>query len=173
MAAAPLPIAAVNAMSRAEFVAAFGGVAEESPWVAEAAETTRPFADRQAMIEAFQAAVDRAPPATQRALLAAHPDLAGKAAIAGALTDDSRREQAGAGLNTLTPTEFGRFSAMNDRYRKRHRIPFIFAVRGATKHDILAGFEARIDNSPETEFAIALTQVQRIMRFRLEDRVAP
>ena len=85
------------------------------------------------MIAAFQAAVEAAKPQAQRALLLAHPDLAGRAAIAGDLTADSRREQAGAGLDRLTKEEFARFTAMNAEYRRRNGIPFIFAVRGATK----------------------------------------
>ena len=125
------------------------------------------------MIAAFEATVRDADHARQRALLLAHPDLAGRAAIAGELARDSRREQSGAGLDQLTPAEFERFTALNTAYRERHGIPFIFAVRGATKHDILAAFEVRIDNPPHVEFTTALEQVARIIRFRLEDRVAP
>jgi 2-oxo-4-hydroxy-4-carboxy-5-ureidoimidazoline decarboxylase len=168
---APISLAAVNAMSEADFVAAFAGIAEHSPWVAEAAAQKRPFASRGAMIEAFQAAIGDAGADRQRALLVAHPDLAGRAAIAGDLTDDSRREQAGAGLDRLTAEEFARFTALNSAYRERFGIPFIFAVRGADKHRILAAFEARVDNAPDVEFATALEQVCRIVAFRLEDRV--
>jgi 2-oxo-4-hydroxy-4-carboxy-5-ureidoimidazoline decarboxylase len=172
MADAPIPLDAVNAMGEDEFVATFGDVAEHSPWVAAEAADARPFADRVAMIDAFQAAVKHADRARQRALLLAHPDLAGRAAIAGDLTADSKREQAGAGLDRLTPEEFARFTEMNTAYRERYGIPFIFAVRGATKGRILAGFESRLGNPPEAEFETALEQVCRIVRFRLEDRVA-
>lgn len=173
MAASPAPLSEINRLSAADFVARFGDIAEHSPWVTEIAERSRPYGDRAAMIAAFQAAVDSASREAQQALLRAHPDLAGRAAIAGDLTADSKREQAGAGLDRLTREEFARFTAMNDEYRRRHGIPFIFAVRGATKHDILAGFAARLGNDPETEFRTALDQVGRIIRFRLEDRVAP
>jgi 2-oxo-4-hydroxy-4-carboxy-5-ureidoimidazoline decarboxylase len=169
----PIPLVTINDMSLADFLARFGDVAEHSPWVAEKAASARPFLSRDDMIAAFIAAVEEAGEARQRALLVAHPDLAGRAAIAGNLTADSRREQAGAGLDRLTPDEFARFTAMNEGYRKRHGIPFIFAVRGATKHDILAGFAARKDNPPDVEFRTALEQVARIIRFRLEDRVEP
>jgi len=125
------------------------------------------------MIAAFREAVAGADHRRQRALLLAHPDLAGRAAIAGELTDDSKREQSRAGLDRMTREEFERFTHLNHLYRTRHGIPFIFAVRGASKHEILAGFAARIDNSLETEFDTALGQVARIIRFRLEDRVAP
>jgi 2-oxo-4-hydroxy-4-carboxy-5-ureidoimidazoline decarboxylase len=171
MTSTPASLAAVNAMSAADFVAAFGGIAEHSPWVAEAAATGRPFASRVAMIEAFQSAIGDAGADRQRALLVAHPDLAGRAAIAGDLTDDSRREQAGAGLDRLTPEEFARFTGLNAAYRERFGIPFIFAVRGADKYRILAAFETRIGNPEDVEFATALEQVCRIVSFRLEDRV--
>jgi 2-oxo-4-hydroxy-4-carboxy-5-ureidoimidazoline decarboxylase len=159
----------VNAMSPAEFLAAFGDVAEHSPWVAREASASRPFADRDAMILAFERAVKSANRDARIALIGAHPDLATKAK----LTDDSTREQAGAGLNTLTADEFARFTELNDRYKSRFGFPFIFAVKGATKHMILAAFEQRVNNDPDTEFATAIAQVCRILRFRIEDRIAP
>jgi 2-oxo-4-hydroxy-4-carboxy-5-ureidoimidazoline decarboxylase len=159
-------------MSDATFVAAFGDVAEHSPWVAEAAATRRPFATREAMIAAFHAAVRNAPPDRQRELLRAHPDLAGRAAIAGNLTADSRNEQAGVGLDRLSREEYARFAEMNARYLEKNGFPFIFAVKGATKDQILDGFVSRLMNDPDTEFATALEQVCRIIGFRLTDRVA-
>ena len=168
-----LSIDAVNALDAGTFVTRFGDVAEDSPWVAEAASEARPFADREALVEAFAAAVRSASRRKQLALLCAHPDLAGRAAIAGDVAEDSRREQAGAGLDRLTAPEFSRFHDLNARYRKRFGFPFIFAVKGATKDAILAAFEARIGNDAETERAAALANVERILRFRIEDRVAP
>ncbi|MBH0236571.1 2-oxo-4-hydroxy-4-carboxy-5-ureidoimidazoline decarboxylase [Methylobrevis albus] len=168
-----LSIADVNGLSADDFVAAFGDVAEHSPWVAEAAAAARPFADREAMVAAFEAAVGAASEAARLALIRAHPDLAGRAALAGAIAEDSKREQAGAGLDSLTPEEFSRFTDLNDRYRARFGFPFIFAVKGATKHQILAGFAERVDNDPAAEFATALRQIGRIFRFRIEDRVLP
>lgn len=163
----------VNAFDAAAFAARFGDIAEDSPWVAEAAGRARPFPDREAMVEAFAAAVRAAPRERQLALLCAHPDLAGRAAVAGDIAEESRREQAGAGLDRLTAEEFARFHDLNARYRERFGFPFIFAVKGATKEAILAAFEARIDNDAETERATALANVERILRFRIEDRVAP
>jgi len=171
MAHPPVPLEAVNLMGVDEFVATFGDIAEHSPWVAEEAAARRPFANREAMIAAFQAAIGEAGVDRQHELLRAHPDLAGRAAIAGELTEDSAREQAGAGLDMLTSAEFDRFNALNQAYRERHGIPFVFAVREATKHDILAAFEDRVDNPPEEELVAALEQVCRIVRFRIEDRV--
>jgi 2-oxo-4-hydroxy-4-carboxy-5-ureidoimidazoline decarboxylase len=168
---AQFTIAEVNAMAPAAFVEAFGDVAEHSSWVAEAAARGRPFASRETMVAAFVAAIQSAGNERKLSLLLAHPDLAGRAAIAGNLTEDSRREQAGAGLDRLTPKEFARFNELNSAYRERHGIPFILAVRGATKHDIIEACEVRMPKDPDAEFETAIAQVCRIVRFRLEDRV--
>ena len=162
-------LAEVNAMTLAEFLADFGDVAEHSPWVARHAAANRPFASREAMIAAFAAALGGASREAQLALVRAHPDLATRAR----LTADSSREQAGAGLSTLAPDEFARFTHLNDFYKAKFDFPFIFAVKGATKHQILAGFAERVNNSPEDEFATAIAQISRIFRFRIEDRVSP
>jgi 2-oxo-4-hydroxy-4-carboxy-5-ureidoimidazoline decarboxylase len=169
---AGISLAAVNAMPQTAFVAAFGAVAEHSPWVAQRAAAGRPFGSREAMAKAFAAAILEATPQEKLALLKAHPDLAGRAAIAGDLTDASRGEQAGAGLDRPTPDEHARFLALNTAYTEKFGFPFILAVKGADKHTILAAFEARIANGRETEFATALEQVCRIVRFRLEAIVA-
>ena len=161
-------IADVNAMSPSAFLDAFGDVAEHSPWVAREALAFRPFASREAMIRHFEVALRAANHNAQLALLRAHPDLATKAR----LTDDSTKEQAGAGLNTLSADEFARFTDLNTRYKKRFGFPFIFAVKGATKHMILEAFEARVGNAPDVEVETALQQVCRIFRFRLEDRIS-
>lgn len=159
----------INALSEGEFIVAFGDVAESSPWVAQAAATERPYLDRAGMIAAFNAALYRADRNAQLALICAHPDLATKAK----LTDDSTREQREAGLDSLTAEEFARFTDLNNRHKERFGFPFIFAVKGANKYQILAAFANRIDKSEEEEFAITLEQVARILRFRIEDRVAP
>lgn len=160
-------LADINAMPLAAFVAAFGDVAEHSPWVAEGAWRQRPFASRDDVIGAFEKAMRAAPEAARLALIRAHPDLATKAK----LTTDSTSEQAGAGLDRLTADEFAHFTQLNDAYKARFGFPFIFAVKGATKTQILNAFETRIGNSPEVEFDTALAQIARIFRFRLEDRI--
>lgn len=147
----------------------FGDIAEHAPWVADAATGKRPFADREAMIEAFTDAIMKANKERQLELINNHPDLAGKAK----LTPDSQSEQKGAGLDTLTADEFDAFNQLNGAYKKRFGFPFIFAVRGADKHQILASFRERVNNDAKDEFATALNMVCRIVRFRLEDRVAP
>lgn len=167
----PISLDAVNRLSDAAFTAAFGDVAEHSPWVAEAAARARPFESRAAVVAAFEAAMRAASREDQLALIRAHPDLAGRAALAGAVAEDSRREQAGAGLDSLTADEFARFTRLNDTYRARFGFPFILAVKGATKSMILDAFETRVGNDPEAEFATALVQIARIFRFRIEERV--
>ena len=167
-----LSIGDLNRMAVSDFAAGFADVAEHSPWVAERAAGARPFADRDGVVDAFAAALRGAAPDERLAVLRAHPDLAGRAAVAGALTGTSRREQAGAGLDRLTPQEFERFTALNAAYRERFGIPFIFAVKGATAATILAAFEERRANGREVELENATDHVCRIMRFRIEDRVA-
>jgi 2-oxo-4-hydroxy-4-carboxy-5-ureidoimidazoline decarboxylase len=169
----PVTLEAVNAMDVPAFAAAFGDVAEHSPWVAARAAAQRPFTSRRAMIEAFGDEVREAGPAERLALLRAHPDLAGRAAIAGEMAEDSRREQTGAGLDSLTPEEFSRFTELNESYTAKFGFPFILAVRGADKQTILASFAERIERDPEAELAMAVSQVARIIAFRIEDRVEP
>lgn len=164
-----ISIAQVNAMSPRAFIESFGDVAEHSPWVAREADASRPFAGRDALVASFAIAIRAANRDAQLALVRAHPDLAGRAK----LTDDSTKEQAGAGLNTLSAEEFARFTDLNTRYRERFGFPFIFAVKGATKHMILDSFAARVGNDRDAEFETALQQVCRIFRFRIEDRVSP
>lgn len=157
-------------MDRAEFVARFGGVFEHSPWIAERAFDANVLPDpltsqwlHEALAEQFRAATE----AERLGVLRAHPDLAGKLAVTGALTEDSRQEQAGAGLDRLTEAEFARFTDLNTRYHARFGFPFIIAVKGLTRHDILDAFETRIDHTATEEFATACREVEKIARLRL------
>lgn len=158
-------------MTRADFIARFGGVFEHSPFVAERAFDAGAIADpltaegvQRAMVDQFRtAAADE-----QLGVLRAHPDLAGKLAIAGALTEDSRKEQAGAGLDRLGVDEHARFTALNAAYVEKFGFPFIIAVKGLTKDDILAAFERRVGNDGAQEFETAKTQVERIALLRLQ-----
>ncbi len=161
-----ITLAQVNAMTVEEFVAVFGDIAEHSSWVASGAP--RPFTSRASMIAAFSTVVLEADEAMQLALLRAHPDLATRAT----LTTDSSKEQKGAGLNSLSATEFAKFTALNDQYKEQNGFPFIFAVKGATKHQILQSFEQRIHHPRQAEFKVALQQVCHIIGFRLEARVS-
>lgn len=161
-------------MDRASFVARFGGVFEHSPWVAEgawdAANRAGNLPDDADGLHAAMVAVLRAADRDRKlALLNAHPDLAGRLAMRGELTADSTAEQASAGLDRCTPEEFARFTDLNDAYKARFGFPFILAVKGRSRADILEAFETRLSNSPEEEFATALAQVERITWLRLKD----
>lgn len=159
-------------LSRALFVARFGGVFEHSPWVAEGAfdmgldaSCDAPEGLHAVMTKAMRAGT----PEQQRDLILKHPDLAGKLAAAKQLTADSTAEQASAGLDQLTDAEKTRFTALNDAYKARFGFPYIIAVKGRTKQEIVANFEERLNNSAEQEFATALAQIERIALLRLKD----
>ena len=158
-------------MDRADFAARFGGVFEHSAWIAERAfdRNTPPAglsADwlHEVLTTQFRAATDE----ERLGVLRAHPDLAGRLAISGDLTEDSRQEQAGAGLDRLTEVEFARFTDLNTRYHARFGFPFIIAVKGLTKQEILHAFENRIHHTRPEEFAAACHEVEKIARLRLE-----
>ncbi len=161
----------LNKASAQEFVATFGEIFEHSPWVAERVAAKRPFASVRALLEAMTSAVKTASKNEQSALLLAHPDLAGKAARAGKLTKDSTSEQASAGLDQLSDSEFESFQGFNANYQKKHGIPFIICVRRHTKDSILKQFAKRIDNSANQEFETALAEVFRIAALRLDQKI--
>ncbi len=168
----PGSIREVNGLDRAAFVARFGGVFEHSPWVAEAAWERRPFPDRAGLHAALCAAVRGVNAARQLALIRAHPDLVGRAAREGRLGAASASEQAGAGLDQLTPEEIAWFEQHNAAYQARFGFPFIICVRANRKQAILAGFETRLRHTPEQEHAAALAEIEKIAAFRLADLVA-
>lgn len=155
-------------MERTPFVAALGGVFENSPWVAQAAWSARPFDSLTALHAAMVAVVRGAAPAQQLALLRAHPELAGREAIAGNMTEASEAEQGSAGLDRLTATELARIGELNRSYGTRFGHPFIIAVRNHTKQGIFDAFERRLANSAEAERATALAEVFTITRLRLD-----
>jgi 2-oxo-4-hydroxy-4-carboxy-5-ureidoimidazoline decarboxylase len=168
--AAPIKLDELNRMDANAFTAALGQVFEHAPWVAARAAAARPFASRAALHAAMTGAVRTANREEQMALICGHPELAGKARVA--LTADSAREQQGAGLDRLSQAEFDRFHALNAAYRARFGFPFIMAVKGRGKDEILKGFAARLESTPDIEFATALEQIGRIAGFRLTDLVA-
>ena len=164
------------APSRAAFVAALDGIYEHSPWIAAAAFDRRPFASVAALKRALVEAVREAGRERQLALLRAHPELAGKAAVAGALTAESRGEQQRAGLTACTPEEFAAIQRLNADYNARFGWPFIVAVRGPrgdalTRAEIIAALQRRLASHPELEFAECLRQVHRIAEIRLAERL--
>lgn len=155
------------------FMQVYGDVYEHSPWVAQRAfraglDTAADTADGLADI--LGEVLLAASPEEQLAVIRAHPDLAGKAAVSGGLTAASTREQAGAGLDQCTPEEFDRFQDLNREYRTRFGIPFVMAVRGHDRTGILAAFARRLNNTPAEERRTAIEQVNLIARLRLRDR---
>ena len=170
-------IATLNACEAAGFVEALRGIYEHSPWIAARAAPARPFASLAALKRALQSVVDAASIDEQLALLRAHPELAGKAAIAGALTAESTSEQASSGLDRCTPTEYAQLHALNADYNGRFGFPFILAVKGPTgqglsRQAIIATFERRIGNVRGDELREALRQVHRIAEIRLNALLA-
>ncbi|MCG5073625.1 2-oxo-4-hydroxy-4-carboxy-5-ureidoimidazoline decarboxylase [Paraburkholderia tagetis] len=161
----------LNNASADAFVAALSGIFEHSPWVAEAAAQQRPYTSIDTLHKTMSAAVETAGEAKQLALINAHPELAGKAAVRGELTDESTREQSGAGLNLCTQEEFDRLQALNSAYREKFGFPFILAVRGFDRHGIIANFESRVNNTRADEMRASLDQIYRIARFRLDELI--
>lgn len=160
-----------DALSRDAFVARFGPVYEASPWVAEGvwpAVETGALNDRDALAAAMRGVVDAAPREQRLALIRAHPQLAVASNMAPASVD----EQRGAGLDRCSPDELAAFQRLNAAYVERFGHPFIVAVKGLSRSDILAAFEARLGNDPGAEFATAIAQIHRIAGFRLADLFA-
>jgi OHCU decarboxylase len=155
-------------MDREEFVRRFGGIYEHSPWVAEACFDAGHALSPGELVPLFRACVDGATRERKLALIRAHPDLAGKAAVGGELTPESTGEQASAGIDQCTAEEFANFQALNDSYRRKFGFPFVMAVRDGNRHAILAAFESRLENDAETEFETAMREIHKIARLRLE-----
>lgn len=166
-----LTLEGVNALPLPDFVRVFGGVLEHSPRYAERVGRGRPFGSVEALAAAFTGAVQADDPAQQLALIRAHPDLAGKAALAGEVTAESASEQASAGLDRLTPDEYAEFHRVNAAYHARFDMPYIVCVREHDKASILAGAEARLHHTPEQERATALREIGRIAQLRVLDLV--
>ncbi|PTB19162.1 OHCU decarboxylase [Trinickia symbiotica] len=162
----------LNAMPEEAFVDALSGIFEHSPWVPREAARERPFESVDALHDAMVSVVARAGSTRQLALINAHPELAGKAAVRGELTAESTREQSGAGLSQCTQAEFDKLQRLNREYRDKFGFPFILAVRGYDRAGILANFEARVGNDRDEEMRTSLEQIYRIARFRVDDLVA-
>ena len=165
-------IGALNACDRASFVNVLGAIFEDSPWVVDSAWYRRPFAAVDDLMAAILAVVETASNDEKLALIRTHPDLAGKAARAGALTEYSASEQAGVGLDRLSDEEYARFHRLNDAYKARFGFPFVIAVRGHNRETLLAAFATRLQNDQGSEMAEALHNIGLIAQFRLEDMLA-
>ena len=152
-------------------MALFGGVFEDSPWIAREAWEARPFGSVDALHEQLVWVVEHAPRAARLELIRAHPELAGRAAIAGALTPESTREQSAAGLDRLTPAQYERLVALTGAYRERFGFPFVICAREHTADSIIAAAATRLEATPADEEATALAEIAKIARLRLDDLV--
>ncbi len=158
----------INECDAARFVELLGGIFEHSPWVAERVLAKRPFTDGTELHHEMVMEVREASEQQRHDLLCAHPELAGREAQAGNLTSDSKREQAAAGLNQCSTEELARIKQFNQDYYTKFGFPFIIAVSGLDKLQILAAMEKRLANSPQQEFATAVAEVEKIGRIRLD-----
>ena len=162
-----MTLESINQMSHPQFVEALGGIFEHSPWVAERTWVQLPFQTVELLHSAMAAVVTAASIEEQLNLICAHPDLGTRAKM----SPESTSEQAGAGLDGLTPAEFETLHQFNDAYRNKFKFPFIYAVKGSTKFQILHALEERLGNSIVVEQQNALTQIYRIAQFRLSEAI--
>jgi 2-oxo-4-hydroxy-4-carboxy-5-ureidoimidazoline decarboxylase len=160
------------ALPQSEFARELGAIFEHSPWIPERAWAARPFADVAALHQAMVRVVGQADPAEQLALITAHPELAGKEAAAGTLTDASTSEQRGAGLDQCSAEELQRLRRLNAAYRERFGFPFVIAVKGRSRYQIMDAIEERLHNDRDAEFDTCLDQIAQIARFRLDAQFA-
>jgi OHCU decarboxylase len=156
-------------MSQPEFIARYSGIYEHSAWVAEeAAPFVADSTDLDAIAGVMADCVDNASTEKQLELIRAHPELAGKAQVAGELTADSTSEQSSAGLDQCSAEEYDRFQALNTAYHDKFGFPFVMAVRNSSRTEILEAFGSRLENDPDMEFETALAEIHKIARLRLQ-----
>jgi 2-oxo-4-hydroxy-4-carboxy-5-ureidoimidazoline decarboxylase len=168
----PRTLAELNTCSKDDFVAALANIFEYSPWIAEQAASSRPFAGVNALFGAMKAAVDRAPSELRLALIKGHPDLANKTQRAAGLTAESNDEQNSVGLDRLSDAEYEAFERVNNAYRSKFGFPYIVCVRRHTKDSILRDFERRLPNDANTETQASIAEICRIAALRLDQQVA-
>jgi 2-oxo-4-hydroxy-4-carboxy-5-ureidoimidazoline decarboxylase len=166
-----IALADLNALPRDAFISALEGIFEHSPWVPAGVAATRPYPSRDALHAAMCQVVKDAGLVAQLGLIRAHPELAGKAAIAGGLTASSASEQRGAGLDQCSAAEYAELVDLNRTYHARHGFPFILAVRGHTRTSIIGALRARVDRATDVEIATCLAEIEKIAALRLADLV--
>jgi 2-oxo-4-hydroxy-4-carboxy-5-ureidoimidazoline decarboxylase len=166
-----LTLQQINALDQEDFVQALSPLFEGSPWIARQAWHARPFTSLTELDQALDTVMYQAPVEQQVALIQAHPDLVGQAALAGTLTAESTSEQASVGLDRLSPEEIATFTRLNQAYHDRFGFPFVICVRENKKESILAGFATRLHNSRHHEIETTLGEIAKICWFRLRDLV--
>ncbi|HLZ56217.1 MAG TPA: 2-oxo-4-hydroxy-4-carboxy-5-ureidoimidazoline decarboxylase [Ktedonosporobacter sp.] len=166
-----LTLQTINNLDQQSFTTALSGLFEGPPWIVSQAWHARPFTSLEHLHKALCQVMYNSSVEQQVALLQAHPDLVGRAALAGTLSPASTGEQAAAGLDRLSPAEIATFQQFNQAYRERFGFPFVICARANKKESILAGFAARQHNSRLQEIATALGEVAKICSFRLQDLI--
>ena len=161
----------LNAATEDDFVAVLSNIFEYSPWIAEQAATSRPFAGVNALFAAMKQVVDNAPAEQRLALIKVHPDLANKTQRAAGLTAESNAEQNSVGLDRLSDAEFEAFERVNNAYRAKFGFPYIVCVRRQTRDSILRDFEHRLPNEATAEMRISIAEIVRIAALRLDQLV--
>jgi 2-oxo-4-hydroxy-4-carboxy-5-ureidoimidazoline decarboxylase len=167
-----ITLATLNTLDRDAFTSALAGLFEGTPEIVASAWEQRPFASRAVLHAALCDVMKELPEERKVALIRAHPDLVGRAALAGTLTPASTAEQAAAGLDHLTSAEIATFQRLNAAYQARFGFPFVICARENKKDAILAGFATRLEHMREQEIAAALAEVGKICWLRLCDTVA-
>lgn len=165
-------LADLNSCSKDDFVAALANIFEHSPWIAEQAAWSRPFAGVTALFAAMKAVVDRAPSELRLALIKGHPDLANKTQRAAGLTAESTDEQNSIGLDRLSDAEYEAFERVNNAYRSKFGFPYIVCVRRHTRDSVLRDFERRLPNDANTEMQTSIAEICRIAALRIDQQVA-
>jgi len=168
----PVPLSTLNVMTQEQFVTVCGGLFEHSPWIAERTWSKRPFQSIDALHASLVATVNASRNDEQVGLIAAHPDLVGKLAREGKLTNESTAEQRAAGLAGLTEAEVTAFDEYNSQYRSRFGFPFVICARENKKDAILAAFPVRLKNDKQQEIKTALAEIAKIAKLRLLDAVS-
>ncbi len=162
-----IPLASLNQYSKDQFVESLGGIFEHSPWVADLVYEDRPFETIKQLQQTMLDAVQHSPELQRMALICNHPELAGKEAAAGTLTEDSRQEQFRAGLDQCTAEDLAQLQSLNQAYRKNFEFPFVIAVTGLNKAQIIAALESRLKNSFTVEFDASIAEIGKISMIRL------
>ncbi|GCE23883.1 2-oxo-4-hydroxy-4-carboxy-5-ureidoimidazoline decarboxylase [Dictyobacter kobayashii] len=162
----------INALDHEEFVQALSSLFEGPPWIVYEAWSVRPFTSLDHLYSSLCNVMSASSIEQQVTLIQSHPDLVGRAALAGTLSPSSSSEQASAGLDRLSPTEIATFSSLNQAYRERFGFPFVICARENKKESILAGFEQRLHNSRSQEITLALGEVAKICALRLHDLIS-
>jgi 2-oxo-4-hydroxy-4-carboxy-5-ureidoimidazoline decarboxylase len=167
-----ISLSQLNTLPHDAFTTALSGLFEGDPWIVERAWDDRPFASLDDLYTALCNVLYGAPEDQQIAILRAHPDLVGRAALSGTLSPASTAEQSAAGLDALSPAEIAGFTRLNAEYHAKFGFPFVICARENKKDSILTAFPARLANDRETEIATALAEVAKICRLRLLDTIS-